>query len=72
MQDGAPLHCTDIAKSLLTEKFRGRIISRGSELIWLAHNQDLDPFDFDFWAAAQRQANMQKPESIQEPVECVW
>lgn len=71
MQDGAPPHCTNVAKSFLTEKFGGRVISRGTEFIWPAHSPDLNPLDFHFWAAAQKQVYSQKPESIEELVECV-
>ena len=54
MQDGAPPHYTRKAKQFLTEKFQRRVISRGTEIIWLAHSPDLNPFDFHFWAAAQK------------------
>ena len=71
MQDGAPPHCTNVAKSFLKEKFRGRVISRGTEFVWPAHSPDLNPLDFHFWAAAQKQVYLQKPESIEELIECV-
>ena len=32
MQDGAPAHCTNDAKEFLLEKFRGRVISRGTDI----------------------------------------
>ena len=41
MQDGAPPHCTDVAKSFLEEKFRGRVISRGTEFVWPAHTAQI-------------------------------
>ena len=71
MKDGAPLHCTNMAKSFLKEKFRGWVISRGTEFVWPAHSPDLNPLNFHFWAAAQKQVYLQKLESIGELVECV-
>ena len=53
MQDGAPPHCTNTALEFVTEKFRGRVISRRTENSWPAHSPDLTPLDFHFWAAAQ-------------------
>ena len=64
MQDGAPPQCTNVAKSFLKEKFWGSVISRGTEFFWPAHSPDLNPLDFHFWAAAQKQVYLQKPESI--------
>ena len=43
MQDGAPAHCTTQAKFFLVEKFRGRVISRGTEIGWPVHSPDLKP-----------------------------
>ena len=71
MQDGAPPHCTTAAKEFLLEKFRGRVISRGTEIIWPAHSPDLNPLDFNFWAAAQKEVYTKKPETIEALVECV-
>ena len=48
-----------------------RVISRGTEFVWPAHSPDRNPLDFHFWAAAQKQVYLQKPESIGELVECV-
>lgn len=71
MQDGAPPHCTNDAKAFLLEKFHGRVISRGTDRIWPAHSPDINPLDFHFWSAAQRQVYQQKPQNIEELVQCV-
>ena len=71
MQDGAPSHCTTVAKEFLKDKFQGRVISRGTEIPWPAHSPDLNPLDFHFWAAAQKQVYSVKPASIGSLVECV-
>lgn len=71
MQDGAPPHCTNAALEFLNEKFRGRVISRRTETPWPAHSPDLNPLDFHFWAAAQARVYEEKPESIQNLVQCV-
>ena len=71
MQDGAPPHCTNDAKAFLLEKFNGRVISRGTERIWPAHSPDINPLDFHFWSAAQREVYCQKPRNIEELVQCV-
>ena len=71
MQDGAPPHCTNDAKAFLLEKFNGRVISRGTDRIWPAHSPDINPLDFHFWSAAQREVYRQKPQNIEELVQCV-
>ena len=71
MQDSAPPHCTIKAKELLNDKFNGRIISRGTDIIWPAHSSDLNPLDFHFWAAAQKVVYTEKSSNIQHLVECV-
>ena len=71
MQDGAPPHCTKKAKQFLTEKVQGRVISRGTEIIWPAHSPDLNPIDFHFWAAAPEIVYTERPQSIQDLIECV-
>ena len=49
MQDGAPHHCTSLAKDFIIEKFQDRVISRGTPIIWPALSPDLNPLDFHFW-----------------------
>lgn len=71
MQDGAPPHCTTEAKKFLIEKFKGRVISRGTPIIWPAHSPDLNPLDFHFWAEAQRKVYTEEPQSIQDLIKCV-
>ena len=71
MQDGAPAHCTNEAKTFLLEKFQGRVISRGTDRAWPAHSPDLNPLDFHFWSAAQRQVYRSKPENIDGLVQVV-
>ena len=34
MQDGAPPDCTNAAKKFLLEKFKGRVLSRGTAVSW--------------------------------------
>ena len=48
MQNGAPPHCTALAKGFLLEKFRGRVISRGTAINWLVLSPDLNPLEFHF------------------------
>ena len=71
MQDGAPPHCTNAAKKFLLEKFKGRVISRGTAVSWPAHSPDLNPLDFHFWGEAQQQVYREQPENIEELIECV-
>ena len=53
------------------EWFRGRVISRGTDRAWPAHSQDLNPLDFHFWSAAQRQVYRSKPDNIDGLVQVV-
>ena len=55
MQDGTPVHCMTDANKFPAENFRGRVISRGT---------DLNPFNFYFWAVAQRRVYEVKPSTI--------
>ena len=55
MQDGTPPHCTNVALQLLTEIFKGRVISRRSEIIWPAHSPDLNYLNFWFWGYVESQ-----------------
>ena len=71
MQDGAPPHCTTLAKEFLIEKFQGRVISRGTPITWPAHSPDLNPLDFYFWGEAQQEVYREQPESIESLVQCV-
>ena len=41
MQDGAPPHCTNVAKKFLLKK-------RGTAVSWPAYCPDLNPLDFHF------------------------
>ena len=36
-----------------------------------AHSPDLNPLDFNFWAAAQTRIHMEKPNSIESLIQCV-
>lgn len=71
MQDGAPPHCTTLAKDFLLEKFNGRVISRGTPINWPAHSPDLNPLDFHFWGEAQNHVYREQPESIESLIQCV-
>ena len=71
MQDGAPPHCTREAKEFLLDKFRGKVISRGTPINWPAHSPDLNPLDFHFWSEAQAEVYRKKPEDIESLIECV-
>lgn len=70
-QDGAPPHCTTLAKEFLLKKFSGRVISRGTPISWPAHSPDLNPLDFHFWGEAQRHVYQEQPESIEDLIQCV-
>ena len=71
MQDGAPPHCTTVAKKFLMEKFQERVISRGTAICWPAHSPDLNPLDFHFWGEAQQRVYQERPENIEGLIECV-
>ena len=66
MQDDALVYCTTETKNFLDQKFRGRVISRGTDNAWPAHSPDLNPLDFYFWAVAQRRVYKAKPSTIAE------
>ena len=70
-QDGAPPHCTNLAKEFLLKKFNGRVISRGTPISWPAHSPDLNPLDFHFWGEAQRHVYKEQPKSIEDLIQCV-
>ena len=48
VQDGAPAHCTTAAKEFILKMFRGRVISRGTDVARPAHSPDLNPPDFHY------------------------
>ena len=48
-QDGAPPHCTHLAKNWLREQFGRQWISRGGPIEWPARSPDLSPLDFFLW-----------------------
>ena len=54
MQDEAHPHCTNAAKKFLLEKFKGRVISRGTAVSWPTHSPDLNPLNFHFWEEVQQ------------------
>ena len=66
MRDGTPPHCTNAALQFLKEKFRGRVISRSSEIIWPVHSPDLNPLDFWFWGYVESQLISKNPRTINE------
>ena len=66
IQDGALAHCTTAVKKFLLKKFRGRMISRGTDVAWPAHSPDLSPLDSHYWALAQRQVYAAKPSIVGE------
>ena len=45
---GAPAHCTTAAKEFILKMFRGRVISRGTDVARPAHSPDLNPPDFHY------------------------
>ena len=71
MQDGAPPHCTTVAKIFLIDKFHGLVISRRTDIIWPTHNPDLNQLDFHFRAVVQKEVYYQIPEYIDSLIECV-
>ena len=66
MQDGATAHTTNDVLNFLGEKFRGRVISRRSEIEWPPYSPDLNPLDYFFWSFALIQVRRQKPATIAE------
>ena len=71
MQDGAPVHFTTEAEKFLSETFRGRVISRGTDNAWPAHSPVLILLDFYFWAVVQRRVYVAKPSTIAELINVV-
>ena len=65
-QDGATSHCTDVVLNFLEEKFRGRIISRRSEVSWPPYSPDFNPCDFFLWGWVESQVRRVKPASIDD------
>ena len=57
------LHPTALRQSLSSNKFRGSVVSRGSEFVWSTHSPDFNHNDFYFWKVAKKQVYLQKPES---------
>jgi inhibitor of nuclear factor kappa-B kinase subunit alpha len=71
MHDGARPHTTDDNLNFLHSKFRERIISRRSEIVWPAASPDLNPLDFWFWGYADAEVFRREPRSLQELMETV-
>ena len=71
IQDGASAHCTNDAKEFILEKFRGRVISRRTDIAWPAHSPDINPLDFHFWTLAQRHVHASNPSTIDEVIDNV-
>ena len=57
MQNSASTHCTYSVLAFLKENFRGRVLSRTANP-WPAHNPDINPPEFYFWAAGQNQVEV--------------
>jgi len=71
MQDGASPYCTNEVLKSLQDKFHGRVISRRTEHPGPAHSPDLNPMDFYFWSAAQKEVFAEKTGSINSLVQCI-
>ena len=62
--NGAPAHCIIEVKGFLVEKFRGRVIRRGTEIGWPALDGRFHPLNFYVWALAQRRLYAPKSSTI--------
>ena len=58
-------------EEFLVDKFRTRVISRGTDIAWPDHSPDLNSLDFHFWALAQRQVYATKPSTVYELIDVV-
>ena len=52
-------------------QFRGRLISRRSDITWPPYSPDMNPLDYFFWGYAMMHVRRVKPASIQELMEVV-
>ena len=71
MQDGDMSHTTLEVLRFLLDKCRGRVISRGSEIIWPPYSLDLNVLDYFFWTYAMMQVRRRKLATIDELKETV-
>ncbi len=73
MQDGATSHTMLDVLRFLLDKFRGRVISRLSEIIWPPYSPDINILDYLFWLYTMMQVRWRKPttEEQKETVEAV-
>ena len=70
-QDGAPCHCAKKCLEFLSEKFKGKVISRRSSRPWPAHSPDLSPLDFWFWGEMDEVIRQRQPETLEHLKEIV-
>ena len=70
-QDGATSHTTNAILNFLLDKFRGRVISRRSEIVWPPYSPDLNVLDYFFWSYAMIHVRRRKPATIEELKETV-
>ena len=66
MQDGASCHTTPENISYLNDKFKGRVISNKTDVVWPPNSPDLNPLDFFFWGYSMTHVYPIKPSSIEE------
>ena len=65
-QDGATSHTANVVLDFVKEKFRGRVISRRSEIGWPPYSPDLNPLDYFLWGYVESQVRRVKPATIDE------
>ena len=65
-QDSATSHTTNNVLDFVKEKFRGRVISRRSEVPWPPYSPDMNPLDFFLWGFVLDQVKRIKPTTIDE------
>ena len=66
MQDGATCHTTNDVLNFLRLKFKGRLISRRSEIGWPPYSPDLNVLDYFFWSYAMMHVRRRKPATIEQ------
>ena len=69
--DRATPHCTNASIEMLNDKFKGQVISRRTQVVWLSCSSDLNPLDYWFWSYCMNKVSREKPETMQKVCETV-
>jgi hypothetical protein len=69
--NGTTPHTSNNVIGFLEDKFRGRVISRRTDVNWPAHSPDLNPLNYFLWGYAASLVIRRKPTTIPELMEVV-